>query len=354
MKKQLLLFLSFVMISAFTMVSAQNPTGSITIVSIQNPIEAGTDGTLELTYTSSVDVELRSQIRRTNANATSVDWSQGYNNIATTLPAAATATAVSIPYPVLIDMMPTADLPDGVNYTFAFELHRTGGGEIDQVDKFAYNDGQQANITTITASSGVTNTLNILSSTVSTVAAGSTIDINFEYTLIADGKATVEVRRYNAENYDGAGGIVAEYPNPLAATGNTPVSLTYTLTIPAGTPLSSELTDPNNYKVRVNLEDPSGSGFSEKKKDLTITAPLAVEDNVKNSFTFYPNPVSDVLTLKSNGLQAKTISIIDVMGRTVRVINNTENLKSIDVSNLKTGLYIINTDKNQQFKFVKK
>lgn len=71
-----------------------------------------------------------------------------------------------------------------------------------------------------------------------------------------------------------------------------------------------------------------------------------------NKVVFYPNPVQSNLNITSDAT-IKSLIISDSNGKTVRTIKNAENIQSVDVSNLSQGLYIISTDSNQKFKFIK-
>ena len=80
---------------------------------------------------------------------------------------------------------------------------------------------------------------------------------------------------------------------------------------------------------------------------------LGIEDFAKNNkISFYPNPVNDNLNISSDAT-IKSIIISDLVGKTVRTIENEENIKSINLSDLKQGMYILSTDTNKQFKFLK-
>jgi len=71
-----------------------------------------------------------------------------------------------------------------------------------------------------------------------------------------------------------------------------------------------------------------------------------------NKVVFYPNPVQSNLNINSDAT-IKSLIISDSTGKTVRTIKNAENIQSVDVSNLSHGLYILSTDNNQTFKFIK-
>lgn len=80
---------------------------------------------------------------------------------------------------------------------------------------------------------------------------------------------------------------------------------------------------------------------------------LGIDNFAKNDkISFYPNPVTENLNISSDAT-IKSITISDVVGKTVRTIKNAENMQSIDLSDLKQGVYILSTDTNKQFKFLK-
>ena len=59
-------------------------------------------------------------------------------------------------------------------------------------------------------------------------------------------------------------------------------------------------------------------------------------------FTVYPNPVNAMLQIQSKtNIAISSISIYNMLGQVVLVIPNAEQIKSIDVSSLKTGNYFI-------------
>jgi hypothetical protein len=350
MKKQILLLLSFLIFIVPTLINAQ--TGDITIVSIQNPIEAGTDGSIEVTYTSDIACKLNIQLRETNANETTVNYGPWNGQMdVTDLAAAATPTTVTFNYSVKGAQLPSSDLAAGIQYTFVFKLvGDSGEGE------FGYNNGNDANLVNIIASSTVIDNTSF-TSVPTTIAAGDNLIANFEYTLINEGKVKVDVRKFDGDTFinNADGGLVIEdFINPAAATSTTPVVSMKTLLIAEDTAISSSLTGDENYKVVVTLYNSTWGFITQSKSDLTITQSLGVNSIEEETFAFYPNPAENILMIKSNKLNAKSLSIFDTTGRTVKSIMNAENLKSIDVSDLSRGMYIIKTDNNKQFTFLKK
>ena len=59
----------------------------------------------------------------------------------------------------------------------------------------------------------------------------------------------------------------------------------------------------------------------------------------KDPLKVYPNPFSDVITI-SDIEKVKSVSVTDISGRMIRTVDNVSS--EINLSELKTGLYILN------------
>ncbi|MGV4414493.1 T9SS type A sorting domain-containing protein [Chryseobacterium sp. T1] len=103
-----------------------------------------------------------------------------------------------------------------------------------------------------------------------------------------------------------------------------------------------------------NIEIDFTSNGKVVTKTLAVTANfLATTETTKVSLSIYPNPVSDVLKIKSND-KIDTINIFDFSGK---LVSSNSNANEINVSNLIKGNYIIQitTDKKTHTeKFIKK
>ncbi|OQC44536.1 MAG: hypothetical protein BWX59_01851 [Bacteroidetes bacterium ADurb.Bin028] len=75
---------------------------------------------------------------------------------------------------------------------------------------------------------------------------------------------------------------------------------------------------------------------------------LGITENTNAVLKVYPNPTTSILQLE--GLQTENIQIMDISGKVV--LNANVSGKSIDVSSLKPGLYIIKAN-NQVARFIK-
>lgn len=81
---------------------------------------------------------------------------------------------------------------------------------------------------------------------------------------------------------------------------------------------------------------------------------LSSESFDKTEFELYPNPVNDYLTVKSNETTISSIKIYNTLGQVVLSMENKNTLmRTIDVSNLNTGMYYILLNGNTSKKFIK-
>ena len=86
--------------------------------------------------------------------------------------------------------------------------------------------------------------------------------------------------------------------------------------------------------------------FDSNGATLSIDKPELANDQL----SIYPNPTSDVLNIAS-GHNIQNVEMFDVLGKSVKRVSNS---KSIDVSDLKTGVYFVKvwTDNGQDAKKV--
>ncbi|UGS24838.1 T9SS type A sorting domain-containing protein [Flavobacterium channae] len=74
--------------------------------------------------------------------------------------------------------------------------------------------------------------------------------------------------------------------------------------------------------------------------------PASASDFNSNSFTIYPNPVSNVLNISnSNNFDVKGISITDINGRVVK--NQTGSLTQVNVADLNAGVYFVTIEASE-------
>lgn len=66
---------------------------------------------------------------------------------------------------------------------------------------------------------------------------------------------------------------------------------------------------------------------------------LSIEKLIKNEFNIYPNPAKNELTVNSK--TTGTLTIIDTNGRLLKTLNIKNNINTLDISNINSGLYIL-------------
>lgn len=69
--------------------------------------------------------------------------------------------------------------------------------------------------------------------------------------------------------------------------------------------------------------------------EITLTSGLSVKNLIKNSINVFPNPATDVLNISSSE-EVANVSVLSLDGKVVSTTND----KQVDVSKLKTGVYI--------------
>lgn len=108
----------------------------------------------------------------------------------------------------------------------------------------------------------------------------------------------------------------------------------------------------------VNVGPPANINESFSTAEALITNTLSVNDNelVEQSLTLYPNPTDSVLNIKLEDISTvHSVKIIDVNGRIV--FTSEKSTKSINVSALEAGFYLVNINTNKGLvtkKFIKK
>ena len=82
---------------------------------------------------------------------------------------------------------------------------------------------------------------------------------------------------------------------------------------------------------------------------------LNIEENTFGNFNFFPNPTQNAVTISST-VAVEKISIYNLLGQKVKSQTVNSTTSNIDVSNLKTGVYILEVTSNGQvgtFKMIK-
>jgi Glycosyl hydrolase catalytic core/Secretion system C-terminal sorting domain/F5/8 type C domain len=116
---------------------------------------------------------------------------------------------------------------------------------------------------------------------------------------------------------------------------------------------SKSFTEVKTNKVRLYINTASTDNtvrLYELEVYGRVDSSLGVNEYTQNDFKIYPNPTTNELTI--SGLsKPETIQIYDIHAR--KLIEK-QNSNSLDVSQLKQGIYILKINKNNIFQFIKK
>ena len=106
-----------------------------------------------------------------------------------------------------------------------------------------------------------------------------------------------------------------------------------------------------DYFLKITSTTPTNTNYQTPYK-FNITTTLSTQSNVFNGFTFYPNPVTDILHLDNIALtKASVYSILGQLIEEKTFENATSN--TVDFSNLEKGIYLIVLENESQQKTIK-
>jgi hypothetical protein len=111
--------------------------------------------------------------------------------------------------------------------------------------------------------------------------------------------------------------------------------------------LATNLTNDTTYEFILSVKA-SGEWSSEVFATATPSASLGINEFLKNKILYYPNPVNDYLNILTE--ESFHVKLFSVNGT---LILDLINEKKLDISNLKTGLYIIQLEINDKLYFGK-
>ena len=89
--------------------------------------------------------------------------------------------------------------------------------------------------------------------------------------------------------------------------------------------------------------------------DVLVTGTLSNNEVLSSNFSTFPNPVNDILNIKSaSNFTINSVSITDLNGRTIKTVNfNNLSEAELNVADLSTGVYFLNIN-SEEGKAVKK
>ena len=161
----------------------------------------------------------------------------------------------------------------------------------------------------------------------------------FKFTIADNVNAVVSVTSIVTSSMNGtilnsAGTAVGASQNN---SGNT-LSFTRTLT-------------PGDYFLRLTSTSPTNTNY-QTPYQFNITTTLSTGDNSFASFTYYPNPVKDILHLDNISLtKASIYSLLGQLIETKSFENSTSN--TLDLTNLESGIYLIVLENDLEQKTIK-
>ena len=102
-----------------------------------------------------------------------------------------------------------------------------------------------------------------------------------------------------------------------------------------------------SYKIKGNntiIVDGDGAFGAEADHNLNIVKTTDVNENVKQSYNIYPNPVKNTLNIKGENMSQ--IMIYNSLGQVVKSVSCDSDNMTIDVNSLEDGMYFINIINN--------
>ena len=144
------------------------------------------------------------------------------------------------------------------------------------------------------------------------------------------------------------------------------ISTQVSLTVPSNTVPNANLPNGEYYDVSLQLWSMGESTIWGTRLGPPESAKLSVEAkgtlniekiNSNQQFVIYPNPVCNVLNIENvETIQIKSIKIATILGETVLFENSSKQIKTVDVSQLNSGTYIISISSilgTKHLKFIK-
>ena len=96
-------------------------------------------------------------------------------------------------------------------------------------------------------------------------------------------------------------------------------------------------------KGNIVVESDGDFGFGEYHI-IFVQGAMTVADVNETSYSVYPNPVKDVLTI--SGEDMRQVTIYNALGQLVKTINCNDNTVQVNVNNLQNGMYFVNVIDN--------
>lgn len=116
-------------------------------------------------------------------------------------------------------------------------------------------------------------------------------------------------------------------------------------------PIAGTVVVPGTYTISMQAESAT---TVTRNFELTVMPFLGINENVKNNFALYPNPVTNVLNIKGDFDANESITVYNMLGQMIMKKAMASNEESIDVSALANGVYnVYFNNAKVTYKFVK-
>ena len=180
-----------------------------------------------------------------------------------------------------------------------------------------------------------------------TAEIGSTVTVDYKYTIAADGYIYCAIELLN----DWAWSANVASAELTTAAAGTDVTGSFDLTIPNSTTPTADLTGNLNYKLKIELKqnpnDWLAGAYPATQIDLTAppTASVNGVDSFLNDVKIYPNPARDFFQITNfSKLNNPMIKIYNMLGK--ELYSTSSGSSTIDISNFTNGVYLlkINSD----------
>ncbi len=135
----------------------------------------------------------------------------------------------------------------------------------------------------------------------------------------------------------GSGSQVFNSQKTVSHSSNTVTSWSFSWTSPSA--------DQGAVTFYAALNAANGDGGTNGDKVITLSTTvnvLGTDSFFAKQFNVYPNPASDMVTIKMpENITTATVTIFDFVGKQVAKTNLTSTENSLDISNLPTGTYLV-------------
>ncbi|MGH1387015.1 T9SS type A sorting domain-containing protein [Kordia sp.] len=143
----------------------------------------------------------------------------------------------------------------------------------------------------------------------------------------------------NADNDPNQNGIYEFGNTTTNGTGGLTGTVIY---IGTDTSFTDTYTAGNYYKIYA-----VDKAFNYSNELIVSDATLSLDDvNITSDFKLYPNPSKGILNIQTNTTDSVSISIYDMLGK--EVLNADKVTNTIDISNLKNGMYLVKIATNDR------